>query len=127
MRIRKILSMILYILIVLLLVGCVVAEEVENTTLETKYVIGSVVRTTSSTDAIACGTTRETYKQLNKYIVAGDKTGAEIMLRKGQILLLETGIKVKIIQVTSNGVEVRIQEGAYTNKIAWIQLEFLKW
>ncbi len=88
--------------------------------------IGAVMEASSSTAQTLCATTQDNYKQLMKYLVAGDKAGAEKMLRQGQIFLLKSGTPVKVISVTLNGVEVRVQEGPHKDDIAWIQSEFLK-
>jgi hypothetical protein len=123
-KIKRILS-VLCALFVLLLVGCM--EGTGNVETIEQLTPGSIVEIASSADVIICATTQENYKQVNKYIAADDKTGAENMLNRGQIFLLKTGTNVKVIQITFNGIEVRVQEGEYKDEIAWIQSDFLKY
>ncbi len=113
------------LLVLLLAVGCASGTE-RSTPSEGHLEIGSIVETTSSADQIIVATTQENYKQFMKCLVAGDRTGADEMYRKGQIFQLETGTKVKVIRATLRGIEVRVQEGQNKDKIAWISLDFLK-
>jgi hypothetical protein len=124
-KMKRTLSVLLCALFVLLLVGCM--EGTGNVETIEQLTPGSIVETASSADVIICATTQENYKQVNKYIAADDKTGAENMLNRGQIFLLKTGTNVKVIQITFNGIEVRVQEGEYKDEIAWIQSDFLKY
>jgi uncharacterized lipoprotein YehR (DUF1307 family) len=125
---RKVLPMLAFLVmvVILLLVGCDGTEDSKNGETKVSLDIGSIVETKSSSEVILCATTQDNFKLMNKYLAADDKTAAEKMFLNGKLLLLKTGTKVKILQVTFNGVEVRVQHGDYKDKTVWLSRDFLK-
>jgi len=125
---RKVLPMLAFLVmvVILLLVGCGGTEDSKNGETKVSLDIGSIVETKSSSEVILCATTQDNFKLMNKYLAADDKTAAEKMFLNGKLLLLKTGTKVKILQVTFNGVEVRVQHGDYKDKTVWLSRDFLK-
>jgi len=122
MRISLRISLIPIFLLVIFLVGCGGSESKDTSSLE----VGKVVETTSSAKAILLATNQANYKELTKFMVADDKVGVEKMFGNGKLFLIQTGTEVKILQITSNGIEVRVQEGEHSNRAGWIPSEFLK-
>ncbi len=121
----KVILWLICLVCVLLIAGCTSTGGSEITTTE-GIKIGDTVEAVSRAENILCATTQDNYKLLYKYLVAEDKMGVEEMYKKGQVFLLKSGTKVKIIQTTFNGTEVRVQEGEHRGKIAWIARDFLK-
>ncbi len=113
------------LLVIMLAVGCASGTAERNLDNKEHLEIGSVAETTSPANQIICASTQENYKQFMKYVSANDRTGADNMLARGQLFMIETGTEVKVIQATFNGIEVRVQEGPHKDKTAWISLEFL--
>ena len=114
---------VIYCALVILLIfaaGCGGGES------EPPITIGDVVKTVSKADDIICATTQDNFKEYGKYSVADDFAGVEQMYNRGQIFLLKTGTKVKVIQVTFSGTEVRVMEGPHKDKIAWLARDFLE-
>jgi len=97
-------------------------EKYENN----KLITGTELITTSTAKIILCATTQDNYKQLMELRITNDLPGVYEMIRRKTLFLLKTGTKIKIIQKTFYGIEIRVLEGEHKNKTGWLTEEFLK-
>ena len=82
---------------------------------------------TINREIISAATSRDNFDEMMKFVLADDRTGFDMMHSRGQILLLEKGTKVKVLQLTFKGsYEVRVQDGPHKDKVVWLSRDFLE-
>ena len=89
---------------------------------------GYVFIPSSPSDVIVAGTTKDTFDQFMKLVLAKDTVGVAKMVQDGDAYALDPNTQVKIIDAvySSEGVyQVRILSGQYYSQSAWVSGEFI--
>ncbi len=75
---------------------------------------------------IYLGVTKESQKQMLKYVRAGDQVGLANMIFIGSVITVDSGTKALVIDISLDEFEVRIQSGSYNNDSGWVSSGFVK-
>ncbi len=90
--------------------------------------VGSIARLDNGASHTLAGADKEAWDELARAVAAKDDIGWNLLILSGRALLVERGTRVRVLQIKgwSREAEVRILEGKYVVRKAWVSTEFLK-
>jgi protein involved in sex pheromone biosynthesis len=91
---------------------------------EGSVTVGDILTVTG--DVIPAATSQDNYTEMMKFVTADDRVGFQEMHSRGQLILLEKGTKVRLLQATFRGYEVRVQDGDHENRVVWVSRELIE-
>lgn len=72
---------------------------------------------------ILCATSKENYSKLIETLLKDDDYGFSAMIINGEAFMVAAGTRVLVLEKTISQAKIRILEGSYINKIAWVGIE----
>jgi len=112
-------KLIIVLIVLLLVAGCTGGSSSEV------IKVGDTLTVTG--DVVPAATSRDNYAEMMKFVTAGDRTGFQAMYNRGQIILLDKGTRVKLLDTTFKGdYEVRVQDGPHREEVVRVSREFLE-
>lgn len=87
--------------------------------------VGQEVHLVSTADNVLVATTDAAWDAMYKAIAANDKEGLALLVLSGDVLLVPTKTKVRVIEGAFTSVKVRMLEGAYYGQAGWVATELV--
>ena len=89
--------------------------------------VGAIARLNTGAAVIIMPTSKAAYDELIKAFVAKDTYGWNLLILSGRALVVKSGTKVRVLDLSVfEPTEVRILEGEYAGRRAWIEHKLLK-
>lgn len=87
--------------------------------------VGQEVHLISTAEHVLVATTDAAWDAMFKAIAAKDKEGLALLVLSGDVLLVPSETKVRVIEGAFTSVKVRVLEGAYSGQAGWVPTEMV--
>ena len=73
-----------------------------------------------------CAVDEAAWDEMQEIVIAKDTEGAQQMVRRGRLMLLNTGDKVKVLDLAWTSYKIRILDGTYAGESGWVVHESVR-